>query len=62
MQKQYRTARDVRDRYNVSDMTIWRWLADEKLAFPKPLVIRRRRLWDTEDLDAFDARQRGEAA
>lgn len=60
--KQYVTSKYVRDRYGVSDMTLWRWLRDPKLNFPKPLTIRRRNLWVPEELDAFDARQRGEAA
>jgi predicted DNA-binding transcriptional regulator AlpA len=58
----YVTGPQVLTRYHITDMTLWRWLKDEKLGFPKPLVIRRRRLWVPAELDAFDARQRGEAA
>lgn len=53
----YLTARQVRDRYAVSDMTIWRWLQDEALAFPAPMVIRRRRLWKEADLVEWERRQ-----
>ena len=54
----YLTARQVRERYgNCSDMAIWRWLHDEKLNFPKPLVINARRLWKVTDLEAFEAQQ-----
>ena len=33
-----------------SDMTIWRYLADEELGFPRPCYIRRRRFWRAGDL------------
>lgn len=62
MQKRYTPAGKVRERYGISDMTLWRWLKDEQLKFPKPIVIRRRRMFDDEELDEFDARQRGEVA
>ncbi|WP_442577975.1 DNA-binding protein [Mesorhizobium sp. ASY16-5R] len=56
------TAREVRARYGgISDMSLWRWLRDTELNFPQPMVIRRRRLWQDDKLDAFDARQRQEA-
>ncbi|ESW69072.1 DNA-binding protein [Mesorhizobium sp. C277A] len=59
MQKQYRTSREVRARYgDASEMSLWRWLRDPKLDFPKPLIIQRRRFWTDEQLDEFDARQR----
>lgn len=35
---------------NVSDMTIWRWLQDSSIAFPKPKYINRRRYWRETDL------------
>jgi predicted DNA-binding transcriptional regulator AlpA len=35
---------------NVSDMTIWRWLKDEKLSFPKPIYVQRRRFWRESEL------------
>jgi hypothetical protein len=51
------TSRDVCARYNVCTRTIDRWVADPRLAFPKPLVIRRRRYWDEDELDKFEATQ-----
>lgn len=50
-------ATPVRARYGVSDMTIFRWLNDEKLGFPKPIRINGRRYWRIADLQAFEARQ-----
>lgn len=50
-------ATPVRARYGVSDMTIFRWLADPKLGFPQPIRINGRRYWRLADLQAFEARQ-----
>lgn len=50
-------ATPVRARYGVSDMTIFRWLADPKLGFPQPIRINGRRYWRLSDLQAFEARQ-----
>lgn len=35
---------------DVSDMTIWRWLHDPALNFPKPLYISKRRYWREDDI------------
>ena len=50
-------ATPVRARYGVSDMTIFRWLNDEKLGFPKPIRINGRRYWRLAELQAFEDRQ-----
>lgn len=47
----------VRQRYNISDMTLWRWERDPKLAFPQPLRINGRRYWRRADIEAFELRQ-----
>ena len=47
----------ARARYGVSDMTIFRWLADPTLGFPQPIRINGRRYWRLADLQAFEARQ-----
>lgn len=42
----YLNAAQVRTRYGgMSDMALWRWLRDETLDFPKPLIINNRRFW-----------------
>ena len=56
----YLTARQVRERYQISDMTLWRWLKDNDLQFPKPTIIRSRRYLDELSLRAWDKKQRGE--
>lgn len=42
----------------VSDMTLWRWLNDPDLDFPKPIYIGRRRYWrEAEILAWLESRQ-----
>ena len=38
---------------NPSDMTLWRWLQDEELGFPKPIYIRGRRFWRWSEIQNF---------
>jgi predicted DNA-binding transcriptional regulator AlpA len=54
----YLPARMVQARYRVSEMTLWRWLANPDLRFPKPLRINRYRYWPVSELDAWDASRR----
>jgi predicted DNA-binding transcriptional regulator AlpA len=54
----YMAAPKVLARYGISDMTLWRWLRDEKLNFPRPIRIGRIRYFSIAELDAFDAAQR----
>jgi predicted DNA-binding transcriptional regulator AlpA len=47
-------ARQVRKHVgNISDMTLYRWLHNERLNFPKPIVIQNRRYWREEDVDRW---------
>ncbi|SNT37522.1 helix-turn-helix transcriptional regulator [Tropicimonas sediminicola] len=52
-------AKDVRAMCGgVSDMSLWRWLNDPTLNFPKPIYIARRRYWREADVIAWlDARE-----
>jgi hypothetical protein len=54
------SAKKVRERYGVSDMSLWRWLADEALNFPLPLVIQKRRYWRFRDLIAWENTRRAD--
>lgn len=48
------TAAAVRDALGgVSDMTLWRWLNDPALNFPKPIYIARRRYWKEADVSEW---------
>ena len=45
------TSKQVRELLGgISDMSLWRFLHDKKLGFPKPIYINRRRLWSHEEL------------
>ena len=58
--RSYLSSAAVRTRYGVSDMTIWRWLHDQKLGFPAPLRINGRRYWNLTQLDAWEASRSAE--
>ena len=56
--KKLLTAAQVRERFgNISDMSLWRWINDERVAFPRAVYISRRRFWRESEIDAFEARQ-----
>lgn len=61
MSKHLLPAKEIRAMFNVSTMTIWRWLQDESLGFPKPTIIRNRRYWDADEIEAFRERMVGVA-
>lgn len=44
-------------RYGVSDMTLTRWDRDERLSFPKPIIIRGRKYRRLSELLEFEERQ-----
>src|SRR5690242_20359902 len=35
----YVVAQEVRARYSITDMTIWRWVRDPRVAFPEPTKL-----------------------
>jgi hypothetical protein len=48
-------SRQVRERYGrTSDMWLWRRIHGEGSAFPKPIVIARRRYWRLNELIAYE--------
>jgi predicted DNA-binding transcriptional regulator AlpA len=55
-------SRDLRERYRVSDMSIWRWLRNDELAFPKPTIINGRRYWLIDDLEQWERARAAQAA
>lgn len=46
----------------ISDMTMWRLENDADAAFPKPIRINRRKLYDWNELRSWAANRRPEAA
>jgi hypothetical protein len=53
-QDTYLPAVQVAERYSVCLKTLDRWLADQKLKFPTPLVINRRRSWKISALESWE--------
>lgn len=52
------TANAVKARNNnISNPTLYRWERDPDLGFPKPVVIRRRKFYFEDELEAWEARQ-----
>ena len=48
------TAAQVREIFGgISDMTLWRWLEDDDVPFPRPLYVRRRRFWREDEILQF---------
>ncbi|MCO6422240.1 hypothetical protein FB008_102210 [Sinorhizobium medicae] len=54
MQKQYLTSAQVMSRYSISEMTLFRWQKSEKLGFPQPMVVNRRKFFKVDDLTAWE--------
>jgi predicted DNA-binding transcriptional regulator AlpA len=51
----------VSRRYNRSDKTLDRWLNDEALGFPRPIMIRNRRYFRESELVAWERAQAGKS-
>jgi len=47
-------APEVCARYGISQMSLWRWLNDPELGFPRPIQIRRRNFWPLAELVAWE--------
>lgn len=57
MSKRLLPAKTVCERLGgISAMTLWRYLQDETINFPKPTIIRKRRYWDADEIEAFVTR------
>lgn len=54
----YLSSHQVQARYQISRSSLYRWMEDAEIRFPKPLKIGHRVLWCSEDLSAFDSRLR----
>ncbi len=51
---QYLPARKVLERYQISDMSLWRWVHDERMKFPQPIYLGRFRYWKLNELTAWE--------
>jgi len=54
MQQSYLTRPQVKARYQISEMTMWRWEKNPDLKFPQPMVVGRRKYFKEEDLTAWE--------
>lgn len=48
------TGPQVLARYSITEMTLWRWLKDQRVGFPQPMVVNRRRFFCLDDLIAWE--------
>jgi predicted DNA-binding transcriptional regulator AlpA len=60
-QQTYLPAAAVRARYGVSDMSLWRWLKNDALGFPVPMLVNGRRFWKLRSLEAWEASRAAES-
>ena len=51
---EYLPAPSIQARYNISPITLWRWLHDPTLGFPPPLTINRRRFFKRAEIEAWE--------
>jgi len=58
----YLTGPEVCRRFGITDMTLWRWLQDEKLGFPRPIKPNRRRFFRKDAIEAWERAQADKAA
>ena len=54
-------AAQILKRYGITEMTLWRWLRDNELGFPRPIVINRRRYWWKGSVSAWERSRLGNA-
>jgi hypothetical protein len=54
--EQWITGPQLARHFNVTPMSIWRWLRDPKLRSPQPTQIRKRNFWRVTDIREFEQR------
>jgi len=52
--KTFLTRKQVRERYNVADRTVARWVADPELGFTQPLVINDRQFFALDEIETWE--------
>lgn len=52
--REYLTGKQVAARYQITPMSIYRWERDERLGFPRPMIVNRRKLFKLDDLIAWE--------
>ena len=54
MSTTFKRSKDLRNRYGVSNVTLWRWVKAGKL--PAPRYINGKRVWSVEQIEECDRR------
>ncbi len=54
---EFLTGPQVRERYQKSHVTMWRWVRDPALNFPQPIKINRLNYWRLADLESWENAQ-----
>lgn len=62
MDEAFLTGPQVLKRYGISEMTLYRWLKDEGLGFPKPMVVNGRRFFKEGELTNWERVKAADAA
>lgn len=52
---EYLTSKQVQRRYQISEMTLFRWCKTETLGFPKAVRVNRRKYFDVKDLEQWES-------
>ena len=55
----YLTAAHICDRYKISATSLWRYERDPSLGFPKPFVVKRRKLYDEAAVEEWERKRSG---
>lgn len=54
MQQHFLSSAQLMKRYGISEMTLYRWQKDEKLAFPRPMVVNKRKFFSEDEITAWE--------
>ncbi|NKQ85150.1 helix-turn-helix transcriptional regulator [Rhizobium ruizarguesonis] len=52
--REYLTGKQVATRYQITPVSLYRWERDERLGFPQPMIVNRRKLYKVEELVAWE--------
>jgi predicted DNA-binding transcriptional regulator AlpA len=60
--REYLTGKQVATRYQITPVSLYRWERDQRLGFPQPMIVNRRKLFKIDELVAWErSRAKGAA-
>ncbi|MBY5533023.1 DNA-binding protein [Rhizobium leguminosarum] len=60
--REYLTGKQVATRYQITPVSLYRWERDQRLGFPQPMIVNRRKLFKIDELIAWErSRAKGAA-